>query len=414
MAHRVLILSLHYKPEENFIVTEVAEAIGRSADVIVVTAHPNYPRGKFYSGKIFPAISKSVEQGVVVWRVPYFPDHSLSIVRRTLSYLSFTVMIAIVAPFVAGRPDTVWVYHGPFTTALAGLFFKLVYRARLLITCADLWPASFLASGVVKSSLLIKLAALYNRAIHGAADLIICSTKGTEAAFLEMGVPADRLTMIPVWIEGTATIDPSKLQQIPEPTIVYTGNLGPAQALETVIRAAAVLHSQSVMLRFDLFGSGAAESTLRDLANSLGATNVRFRGRVPTSEAFAAARAALAQIVCLRRSPEFRRTVPSKLFAAFAASTPVLYGLEGEAAAIAAESGGGIAFDSDDPDSFVRAVKTLLASSPNEIMSMRLSVNRFFAENFDPKLLLEKYRRNLDPTSGSIGKRGVGSEALFA
>src|SRR3954464_4622119 len=93
---RILVLSLHYKPEENFIVTEVAEALAESADVVAVTAHPNYPQGRFYSGEKIPAITKSREGGVVVWRLPFFPDHSLSVMRRGLSYLSFTLISSFV------------------------------------------------------------------------------------------------------------------------------------------------------------------------------------------------------------------------------------------------------------------------------------------------------------------------------
>src|SRR5690349_8762291 len=110
---KVLVLSLHYRPEENFIVSEVAEELARGNEVTVVTAHPNYPRGRFYSGQRFPPITRSVEKGVVVWRLPFLPDHSLAVWRRMLSYLSFAAVISSVAPFVAGRPKTVWVYHGP-------------------------------------------------------------------------------------------------------------------------------------------------------------------------------------------------------------------------------------------------------------------------------------------------------------
>ena len=134
---RLLVLTQVYHPEPNFITADVAEAVARHCDVTVVTAHPNYPHGRFYPGVRYHRIEKSMEKGVTVWRVPFYPDHSLSTVRRALSYLSFAAVSSIVAPFVAGRPDTVWVYHGPFTTGIGALFFKLAYRLRLVSKFCD-------------------------------------------------------------------------------------------------------------------------------------------------------------------------------------------------------------------------------------------------------------------------------------
>src|SRR5436309_8068184 len=170
---RVLVLTQVFHPEPNFITADVAEALARECDVTVVTAHPNYPHGQFYPGTRFLRIQKSSSNGVVIWRVPFYPDHSLSAFRRAISYLSFAVAAGFVAPFVGGRPDVVWVYHGPFTTGLSALFFKAIYGTRLVFTCADLWPESFMAAGVVKSRLIMSLAGAYNRVLHRAADLVV-------------------------------------------------------------------------------------------------------------------------------------------------------------------------------------------------------------------------------------------------
>jgi colanic acid biosynthesis glycosyl transferase WcaI len=388
---RTLVVSMHYRPEQNFIVADVAERLARTSEVVVVTAHPNYPLGKFYSGSRFPAIQKSVENGVTIWRLPYFPDHSLSVVRRALSYLSFALVASVVAPFVAGRPNAVWVYHGPFTTGLVALFFRFVYGSRLVITCADLWPDSFVGSRVVSSSVLLKLASGYNRLIHKSADFIVCSTRGILLAFQQMNIPPDRLKVIPVWIEGTQAVDSEKLQAKATRGIVYTGNLGPAQGLDTVVKAAGILRDLLPDLSFDFIGSGASVEALQLLAAQLGASNVVFHGRVSTSEAFDAAASSVAQLVCLQRSQSFSRTVPSKLFSAFAASRPILYGLEGEAAELAMHSGGGVPFNTDNPESLVDAIKRLLAMDDDSVQAMRRRLNEYFIENFEPTKLLAQY-----------------------
>jgi glycosyltransferase involved in cell wall biosynthesis len=141
----------------------------------------------------------------------------------------------------------------------------------------------------------------------------------------------------------------------------------------------------------DVYGSGASDAALHALAASEGATNVRFHGRVAPSEAFAVSTTAFAQLVCLQPSPLFRMTIPSKLAFAFAAGAPVLYGLEGEAAAIARDSGGAVAFDADDPASLARAVKTLLATSVTERDAMRVRLRNYYRAHFAKGELISRY-----------------------
>jgi glycosyltransferase involved in cell wall biosynthesis len=400
-----------YQPEPNFITAEVAEALAQESDVTVITAHPNYPLGRFYHGTRYLRIERSNVNRVTVWRVPFLPDHSLSPVRRAVSYLSFALVASVVAPFLGGRPDTVWVYHGPFTTGIAAVFFKLAYRSRIVFTCADLWPESFAASGLVKSRLVMRVMAAYNRALNNVADVIVCATRGTMHRFQKDGIGAERMHVIPVWIGGV-----SELASVASPeyagtrNIVYAGNLGPAQNLDTVILAAAALEKEGAGVHFDIYGTGASETELKRLAAQSAARNVSFHGRVPLDQAFRCSSTSLAQIICLKPSALFRMTVPSKLYSAFAAGSPLLYGLEGEAAAIAEQSAGGIMFDPRDPKTLVNAIHRLLNMPPEQRVLMRQNLTSFYWNNFDPSRLLSRYRTLLGE-KGIPANRGSECEA---
>ncbi len=392
---RVLVLTLHYKPEPNFITTDVAEALAaKGAKVTVVTVHPNYPTGRFYEGSRPWRISRTVENGVVVWRLPYYTDHSLSAVKRSLSYLSFTLIAGLFAPLVAGRPTTVWVYHGPFMTGIAGLFFRWAYRSRMIFTAADLWPESFVASDVKLPAALMRALFSYSRWINRRADLLICATRGTVERYRHDGVPPQKLEYVPVWVEGVGEVVPDvQSGRSGTPNIVYAGNLGAAQPLETVVRAASILNKEGTKVTIEIYGSGNKEDELRELAESEGAVNVRFHGRVPPRKAFEVSSRATAQVVLLRPSPMFRMSVPSKLSFAFAAASPLLFGLEGESARIAAETGGGIPFDAEDPESLAAAIRRLLALTYTERDTMRQKLRAYYEEGFARETLIQRYVR---------------------
>jgi glycosyltransferase involved in cell wall biosynthesis len=388
---RLLVLTQYYRPEPNFITADVAEALAADFDVTVVTAHPNYPFGRFYGERRHWRPTRSVEQGITIWRVPFFPDHGRSLGRRGASYASFALAAGVTAALVAGRPDLVWVYQSPFTVALAALWFKWLFRARVIYTYADLWPESLVATDVAQSGPFVNLLFAYRRWINRRADEIIVSTRGTGRRYAADGIDPAVVHYVPVWVDGvgdvgTAAAPPAE----PEPSLVYAGNLGPAQALESLVLAAPKLQSHG--LRVDFYGTGSCEAELRRLAVEVGVTNVRFHGRVDPAQAFEVSSRAFAQVVSLRPSPLFAVTVPSKLAFCFAAGTPILYGLQGEAATLAAESGGGVPFTPGDAGSLVAAVEKLLSASASEREQIRRRLRRYYEEYFARSTLLERYR----------------------
>lgn len=389
---RLLVLTQMYRPEPNFITADVAEAMARHMDVMVITAHPNYPQGRFYQGTRWWRPIRTVENGVTVWRLPFFPYQGRSQVRRALAYLSFVVATVVWAPLVAGRRDLVWIYHGPFTAGPAALWFKFVFRARVVLTCADLWPEAFLASGVARPGLVMRVLFAYRRWINRQADVLICSTKGTLNQLMTDGVDAASLHYVPVWVDGISPAPPGAVAPPGGPRrIVYAGNLGPAQNLETVVRAAAEWHRQGIDVAVDLYGTGNSEAALRQLASEAGASNVTFHGRVSPEKAFEVSSVAFAQLVSLQASPFFAMSVPSKISFCCAAGAPVLYGLQGEPAAMLEASGGGIPFGVSDPPSLVGAVKELLARTPGEHSRMRSQLRHYYDQTLARSLLLERY-----------------------
>jgi glycosyltransferase involved in cell wall biosynthesis len=97
--------------------------------------------------------------------------------------------------------------------------------------------------------------------------------------------------------------------------------------------------------------------------------------------------------VSLRRLPEFRATVPSKLSLCFAAGTPFVYGLEGDAADIARQSGGGVPFDPDDAESLADAIRSIVRLPATERGEVRRRLREHYETTFSPAVLLEHYAR---------------------
>lgn len=407
---RVLILTLHYRPEPSFITADVAERLAADGHrVTVVTAHPNYPLGRFYGSVRSLAPSRSEERGVTVYRLPFFPDHSKSKARRLLAYSSFTAAASLFAPFVEPSPDVVWVYNAPFTVGAASLWYRYVRGAAVAFMCPDLWPESFDAAGVAPPAKVLDAMYGYSRWINRRAHLLVATTRGMLRRYAEDGIPAERMRLVPLWVDGVASSPPPEPARAarPEPgegrpRLVYAGNLGPAQALDVVLRGAKLLHDEGVRVDIHLYGAGSEEQSLRALAAELGLSSVSFMGRVSPDEAFRASSEATALIVHLTPSPLFLMTVPSKLAFCLAAGRPLLAGVLGEALDVARDSGGALPFEPGNPADFARSVRDLIALSAEERSAMGRRARLYFEEHLHPSALCalySKFTTELGPTS---------------
>jgi colanic acid biosynthesis glycosyl transferase WcaI len=402
-AQRALVVSQFYQPEPGFITADVAALLATTRRTTVIAALPNYRQGRVYDG--FPRWRplRTQERGCSVWRLPMIPDHSTSVLRRSLAYGSFLSAATTWSPVVvAGRPPALaWVYQTPFTSALAVIWLKYAFGTRLVYTVADLWPESLIAAGMVRPGPATRRMFQLRRFINGFADDIICSTRGTLECFAEEGVPRSKLHYIPVWVDGAEIALPQPQR---ERRIVYAGNLGPAQNLGTVVEGAAILQDRGIDVVIDLIGEGACRAELAGAAQALRCGNVRFHGAVPPQEAHRLSATAMGQIVCLRPDSLFEMTVPSKLPFGFAAGTPILHALTGEADRLARDSGGGIPFSALDARSFADAVQQLLALAPRQIEEMSVRLKQFFQKGFAREALLQQYAKVLRVQEGAGAK----------
>ncbi len=393
---KVLLLTQHFRPEPNFMTGELVDQLLISGAVVtVITAHPNYPLGRFYDSVETLLPMRERRTNGDIWRLPIYPSHNQSKIARFIHYISFALAATIFAPFVSAIPDTVVVYQTPFTTALAALFFKYAYRSKLVFISADLWPESFSASGIRLPFLLEKLMYAYSKWINRRADINICTTRGMLQRYHSDGIPLSKLTYIPLWVDASGgelnCINKSNLSNVLE--CIYIGSLGSAQGVETIVQAAAVLQKDKISVRLDIYGSGVEEEKLRKLAEDLQVKNLIFHGRVSSQDAFSLASKADVQLIHLVPSPLFAMTVPSKLAFSLSAGTPIIAGVIGESARLIEESGGGIVVAPSDAQALAKAISIYTEMAPEARINEGAKARAFYEDQFEKGKLKQKYAR---------------------
>ena len=390
---RVLVITQYYRPE-SFRINEVVQSLSEAGcSVGVLTGQPNYPDGEVFPGYRAWGAGRDVRESAIrVFRVPVVPRGRGGAWRLAANYLSFVVAASVVGPWLLRneRFDVIFVYGiSPILQAVPGIAFKLVKRAALVTWVQDLWPQSLEVTGFVRNRWLLNRVASIVRWIYRRNDLLLVQSVAFVPLVQAMAGP------VPVRYHPNPG-DTSFDREVPvgsaaitfEPgfNVVFAGNLGTVQALETVLAAAAELLEHRDV-RFVLLGSGSRGEWLRHEAARRGLSNVQFAGRVPPEAMPAILAQAAALLVTLARNPTMSQTVPSKVQAYLAAGRPVIACLDGEGARVIKESGAGIVCPAEDPVALAHAVLRLRAMPDPERQTMGIAGRCYYRQNFDARTL---------------------------
>jgi len=383
---RILMLTQWFSPEPDFKGLPFAKELTRRGhQVQVLTGFPNYPGGKLYEGYRIRPLQREVIDGISVIRVPLYPSHDKSGMRRILNYVSFALSAALLAPFLIRNTDVAYVYHAPGTIAFPAMVLKLVRRIPFVYDINDLWPDSLAATTMIRSRIILGIVGLWCRLTYRVADRIVVVTPGFKNKLLERGVPGSKVEVVYNWCDEiqAANSEPTetKCENELKPgcfSIVFAGNMGHAQALDAVLDAAALLTATHPTIRFIFVGGGIDAERLAQKARSEQLTNVIFLPRRPVAEIGGILRKADVLLVHLKDDPLFRITIPSKTQAYLAVGRPILMGVRGDAARLVEMAGAGIICSPEDPESIARCVAELYALTSDQRESLGKKAKEFY------------------------------------
>ena len=370
---KILMLTQLFQPEPNHLkgLAFAKELKARGHDVQVLTGYPNYPGGKFYKGYKIRPIHREVIEGVSVIRILHYPSHNQSGIKRILSYVSFTACASIWGVFKVKKPDLVHVYQGPGTLAIPAIVMAWIFRIPFVLDIQDMWPESVMSSGMLRMPFASVILHSLSRWTCAHARRIIVLSKGYKKVLMERGVPGSKIDVIYNWCpEDQPQVVSTHLDGIFEKDknlkIVYAGNLGPFQGLDTAIRAAHILQKTAIPATFYLIGDGVQCDKLKQLAVALDVSNVVFIPRQTVSVINRLMQQAEALLLHLKNDPLTCIGIPQKTQAYLFAGRPILVGVDGDCAEMVKNAGAGITFESENPESLADAVKRLSLMSENE------------------------------------------------
>jgi len=350
-----------------------------------------------------------IMQGIHVHRVPLYPNHDQSVIKRAANYITFALSASVAINFVTSRPDVAYVYHPPLTTSLPAMAQKIFRGVPFVYDVQDLWPDTLTATGMIHKKWQLSIVSKWCDLVYRSASVVTVLSDGFKDALVKRGVPEKKVRVIYNWCEESSpsvqirptVTKPAWFQD--RFTVMFAGNFGKAQALETVLKAAAAIEQLQPRIQFVLVGSGVEEERLREQVLSMGLTNVVFHDRLPMSEMRAFMQHADALLVSLRADPLFKITIPSKTQAYMAAGKPIIMAVAGDAAELVTRARCGVTCEPENAAELARVVLDLANRPTAELDMMGLAGRSYYATKLSLKTGTDRFLEVFEELTSANG-----------
>lgn len=408
---KVLVLSQYFWPE-NFRINALVRSLKTQGhEVNVLTGKPNYPKGNFFSGYKGWGIQKEAWEGIPIFRIPILARGSKSGLKLVLNYISFVLSGLLFAPWLLrkNKYDLIFVYApSPIFQAIPASFLGWLKGIPVVLWVQDLWPQSAQATGYVKSTRLLMLLEKFVRFTYSHTDLLLVQSR----AFIE---PVSKLAPnMPIAYYPNSVEKEFYFPQVTHApvieslqkgfTVLFAGNVGSAQAMETVVAAAERLNAHPE-IKIVILGSGSKEDWVAQEIADKKITNLYIEGHLPVETMPVLMRQASVLLVTLTNQPIFELTIPSKIQAYLAVGKPIIACLNGEGARLITEAKAGIAVNAEDDEGLAQAIVKLYQMPEVARGQMGVNGRAYFKQHFDEEMLTAKLIKHFETLIGKKDNR---------
>lgn len=301
-----------------------------------------------------------------------------------------------------GPPDVVIGSSMHPIAPLVGWWLARKYRAKFLFEVRDLWPQTAVDMGVMKeTSLMARLLYAWERFMYQKAEKIIVLLPKAGEYITGRGISPEKIVWIPngVDLRKFDSIKPLEPSSAPAKAfaehrgkfkVVYAGAHGPANGLDTVVEAAALMSQVDPEVHFFLIGDGPEKGKLVKLAQERNAFNIIFLDPVPKNEVGAVLRESDLLLFCLRSLGVYKYGISlNKLYDYLASGKPVV--MAGQAInQVVEEAGAGLVVEPENPEALVRAILQIKQMSPEERRRLGANGRQYVEKHHSIEVLGEK------------------------
>ena len=396
---RLLVLNQYYWPgfeATAHLLHDLCLALVDDFEVTVVTGMLDLPG---------VTTGRTVVDGVTVVRVGSTAYPRRQLMLRGLNYVTYLLQ-ALRTSLALPRQDVIFCMTDPPMVADIGLIVARRFRAPLVVTSQDVFPEVAVELGRLRSRPLVGLLRVLVQLYLRRADRVIAIGETMAARLEAKGASPERLRVIPNWVRADVVSPRARDNDwarenglVDRFVVMHSGNVGHAQDLDTVVRAATFLRDLDD-LTIAIIGNGARWAELSTLSDTLESDSVRFLPYQPRELLPATLSSADVHVVGLA-SGLAGYVVPSRLYGVMSVGRPVIVtaDLDSETAKLVESIGCGLVIPPGRPELLAGAIRQVHAGEV-DLVEMGRRAREYVVNEADRSIAVRRYKDVLSEVVG--------------
>ncbi|MBD3768237.1 MAG: glycosyltransferase family 4 protein [Gammaproteobacteria bacterium] len=321
--------------------------------------------------------------------------------KRVLNWFRFAWKLLKLPKVIADKPDAILFSSPSLIPFLGAQRLAKKFNAKLAFEVRDIWPLTLIElGGYSPSHPFIRLMQWVEDKAYRDSDVVLSNLPNSVEHMVERGMNPNKFTWIPngfdmAELDNAQPLNENAVSALPKDKFIvgYTGTLGVANALDTLIEAAEGLKDETD-IAFVLVGGGKEKPGLVEKAKGL--KNVMFIDPIPKPQIQSMLGEFDVCYIGLTKDPLFRFGVsPNKLFDYLLSAKPILYGIESGEYLPVNDAQAGLSIPSENPKAIAEAVLKLKAMSTQERTELGQNGRNYAIQNHDYAKLAEKLAKVL-------------------
>lgn len=329
--------------------------------------------------------------------------------QRAIRYSIFSLQCLVRGLFLPA--DAIFTGGGPPTQGIIGGLIHKWTKKKFIFNPQDVFPDSLVIAGqATEDSKVVKIGRKMERFAYKNADVIITITEDMAENIRSKTEGKNKVHVVRNWIDTEKTVPVNRAENKlfeelrigrDKFNIVYAGNIGMMQGIETIVDAAEKLQDV-VDLQFIIFGNGSEEENIKRRISEKNLKNIQLFPLQPldrVSEVYS-----LGDVSIIPCKPGTGGSgMPSKTWTIMATGTAIIasFDLGGEMEKTIKQAGCGYCVQAGNAKALAEAIEEL-KNKPEIVKIMGQNARRYAEEQVAKEQAVQKYIQIIEETVKGI------------